>query len=140
DDFNEPITDAARSILDGHIVLSREIASQNRYPAVDILRSNSRLMPYLIDQAHKDAAGEIRKLISTYESMEDLINIGAYVPGSQEEVDLAIEKRSQILEFLQQEPQQRYSWEETRSLTNKLLTGSLPVSRPGERENNDPEV
>lgn len=138
DDFNEPITDAARSILDGHIVLSREIASQNRYPAVDILRSNSRLMPHLIGRDHKQAAGEIRKLISTYESMEDLINIGAYLPGSQEEVDLAIEKRGQILEFLQQEPQQKYSREETWSLITKLLYP--PPASSGERKNNDPEV
>ena len=121
DDFNEPITDATRSILDGHIVLSREIASQNHYPAIDILRSNSRLMPYLIDRDQMATAGKIRELLSTYESMEDLINIGAYVAGSQEKIDLAIEKREPILEFLRQEPDQKYSWEETRSLMEQLL-------------------
>ncbi|MFY9412406.1 MAG: FliI/YscN family ATPase [Dethiobacteria bacterium] len=121
DDFNEPITDATRSILDGHIVLSREIASQNHYPAIDILRSNSRLMPYLIGRDQMATAGKIRELLSTYESMEDLINIGAYVAGSQEKIDLAIEKREPILEFLRQEPDQKYSWEETRSLMEQLL-------------------
>ena len=121
DDFNEPITDAVRSILDGHIVLSREIASQNQYPAVDILRSNSRLMPQLIDRGRAAAAGKIRELLSTYESMEDLINIGAYAAGSQQNIDLAIEKRSQIQEFLRQEPDQKFSWEETSSLVERLL-------------------
>jgi len=66
-------------------------------------------------------AGKIRELLSTYESMEDLINIGAYVAGSQEKIDLAIEKREPILEFLRQEPDQKYSWEETRSLMEQLL-------------------
>jgi len=100
---------------------SREIASQNHYPAIDILRSNSRLMPYLIDRDQMATAGKIRELLSTYESMEDLINIGAYVAGSQEKIDLAIEKREPILEFLRQEPDQKYSWEETRSLMEQLL-------------------
>lgn len=121
DDFNEPITDATRSILDGHIVLSREIAAQNRYPAIDILRSISRLMAALIDEDHREAAGKIRSLISTYESMEDLINIGAYISGSQAEVDLAIKKRSGILEFLRQDLHRKYDWEETWSQVQKLL-------------------
>jgi len=76
------------------------LASQNHYPAIDILRSNSRLMPYLIGRDQMATAGKIRELLSTYESMEDLINIGAYVAGSQEKIDLAIEKREPILEFL----------------------------------------
>ncbi len=121
DDFNEPVTDAARSILDGHIVLSRKIASQNRFPAIDILRSNSRLMPYLIDDLQGAAAGKIRELLSTYESMEDLINIGAYVAGSQKNIDLAIEKQEQIIEFLRQAPDQKYSCEESFSLMERLL-------------------
>ncbi|NMA91960.1 MAG: FliI/YscN family ATPase [Firmicutes bacterium] len=121
DDFNEPITDATRSILDGHIVLAREIAAQDHYPAIDILRSNSRLMPDLVDQPQKETAGRICKLMATYEKMEDLINIGAYVPGSQQEVDLAINKRGPIMKFLQQEAEQKYSWEETWSLMQDLL-------------------
>ncbi len=121
DDFNEPITDAVRSILDGHIVLSRQIASQNQYPAIDVLRSNSRLMPHLIEHEQKKVAGKIRELLSTYESVEDLINIGAYVSGSQKKIDLAIEKREPILDFLRQEPEQKYSWEETSSLMAQLL-------------------
>ncbi|HHW73836.1 MAG TPA: FliI/YscN family ATPase [Firmicutes bacterium] len=121
DDFNEPITDAARSILDGHIILSREIASQNRYPAIDILRSNSRLMPHLIGREQAAAADEIRELLATYESMEDLINIGAYTAGSQKNIDRAMEKRDQILGFLQQERDHQYSWAETLSLMKKII-------------------
>ncbi|NLA26107.1 MAG: EscN/YscN/HrcN family type III secretion system ATPase, partial [Firmicutes bacterium] len=108
-------------ILDGHIVLSRQIASQNQYPAIDVLRSNSRLMPHLIEHEQKKVAGKIRELLSTYESVEDLINIGAYVSGSQKKIDLAIEKREPILDFLRQEPEQKYSWEETSSLMAQLL-------------------
>lgn len=121
DDFNEPITDAVRSILDGHIILSRAIASRNHYPAIDVLRSNSRLMPHIIDRDQTLAAGRIRELLATYESVEDLINIGAYVAGSQQNIDQAIERRSGILEFLRQEPEQMFSWEETAALMGRLL-------------------
>lgn len=120
DDFTEPITDAVRSILDGHIVLSRKLATQNHFPAADILNSNSRLMLNLINDNHRGLAAEARKLLSTYESMEDLINIGAYVPGSQPDIDRAIQKRSELLKFLTQQPEENYSLDETLALLSKV--------------------
>ena len=113
DDFNEPIADAVRSVLDGHIVLSRKIASQNHFPAADVLSSNSRLMLNLIDERHREAAGEARKLLATYEKMEDLINIGAYVSGTQPEIDRAIKKRPELMKFLRQEPEEHHTIEDT---------------------------
>lgn len=113
DDFTEPITDAVRSVLDGHIVLSRKLASQNHFPAADVLNSNSRLMLNLVNEKHRDLAGEARKLLSTYESMEDLINIGAYAAGSQPDIDRAIQKRPDLLKFLKQEPEESYDLGDT---------------------------
>jgi flagellum-specific ATP synthase len=82
DDFNEPIADAVRGILDGHIVLSRDLAHKNHYPAIDTLNSVSRLMSQIAPKDHKDAASIARDLLATYKDSEDLINIGAYVKGS----------------------------------------------------------
>ena len=82
DDFNEPVSDAVRGILDGHIVLSRELAARNHFPSIDVLGSVSRLMPQLIDDGHKKQAAEVKELLSAYREAEDLINIGAYVRGS----------------------------------------------------------
>lgn len=121
DDFSEPITDAVRSILDGHIVLSRKIAAQNHYPAADVLNSNSRLMFNLAGEEHRQMAAEARKMLATYESMEDLVNIGAYVPGSQPDIDRAIEKRPELQKFTRQEPGKRYSLEETLALLRNTV-------------------
>jgi flagellum-specific ATP synthase len=123
DDFTEPVADAVRSILDGHIVLSRKLASQNRYPAVDVLRSISRLMPHIAAEEHRAAAGELRRLLSTYEEMEDLINIGAYAAGSREEVDRAVRKRPEIIKFLDQEPDQHHTGEDTLALLQQVAAG-----------------
>jgi flagellum-specific ATP synthase len=103
DDFNEPIADAVRSILDGHIVLSRTLASKNHYPAVDVLNSISRLMTEIVDDEHKAAASNIRDMLATYKNSEDLINIGAYVKGSSKKIDIAIEKYDSIINLLKQE-------------------------------------
>ncbi len=113
DDFTEPITDAVRSILDGHVILTRKLAAQNHFPALDILHSNSRLMPYLIDPEHAGAAAEIRKLLAVYSEAEDLISIGAYQRGSQETVDRAIARRKDILSFLRQNPDECFDWDDT---------------------------
>jgi flagellum-specific ATP synthase len=102
DDMNEPIADAARSILDGHIVLSRALAAQNHYPAIDILQSISRLMLEIVDEEHWDAAQKIRTLLATYRDAEDLINIGAYAQGSNPAIDQAIRMIGPIREFLRQ--------------------------------------
>ncbi|WP_110953272.1 flagellar protein export ATPase FliI [Anaerosinus massiliensis] len=102
DDMNEPIADAVRSILDGHIVLSRSIAAQNHYPAIDLLNSVSRVMLEIVEKTHYDAAQKMRSLMAVYREAEDLINIGAYVKGSNANIDRAIVQIEAIKSFLQQ--------------------------------------
>jgi flagellum-specific ATP synthase len=102
DDFNEPIADAVRGILDGHIILSRGLAAKNHYPAIDILSSISRLMPDIASEEHKNFASLARDLLASYKDSEDLINIGAYVQGSNKKVDLAISYNDAINNFLKQ--------------------------------------
>jgi len=100
DDLNEPISDSVRAILDGHIVLSRALAAQNQYPPVDILESVSRCMIDITTPEHKAAANRMKEIIATYKSAEDLINIGAYVKGSNSLIDYAIERIGNIKKFL----------------------------------------
>lgn len=100
DDMNEPIADTARSILDGHIVLSRDLAHKNHYPAIDVLASISRVMNNIVSKEQKEAAGKIRNLLASYRKNEDLINIGAYVKGSDNMTDKAIEYIDRINEYL----------------------------------------
>ncbi|MCC7354019.1 MAG: FliI/YscN family ATPase [Anaerolineae bacterium] len=102
DDLNEPITDTVRSILDGHIVLSRALASENHYPAIDVLASVSRLISDLATSGHLEAAGRLREVLATYERAKDLINIGAYAKGSNPQIDRAIALLSDIKAFLRQ--------------------------------------
>lgn len=113
DDFNEPISDTARSILDGHIVLSRDLAHQNHYPAVDVLQSISRVMPDITTEEHRDAAGKIRNLLAVYKKNEDLINIGAYVKGSDKNCDDAIKSMDDINSFLRQKTSEKFDYAET---------------------------
>jgi flagellum-specific ATP synthase len=103
DDFNEPISDAVRSVLDGHIVLSRRLATRNHYPAVDVLESVSRLMLSVITPEHRQAAGAVKEMMAVYREAEDLINIGAYVRGSSAEIDQAIDCIDDINRFLRQD-------------------------------------
>ena len=100
DDMNEPIADAVRSILDGHIVLSRAIAAQNHFPAIDVLASVSRVMNEVVTPEHLQAAQNMRALMAVYKDAEDLIHIGAYVKGSSKRIDAAIAKIDAINEFL----------------------------------------
>ncbi|HKL75955.1 MAG TPA: flagellar protein export ATPase FliI [Halanaerobiales bacterium] len=102
DDFNEPVSDTVRGILDGHIDLSRELASRNHYPAIDVLSSVSRVMDDIVNEDHIEAAGELKKMLANYRESEDLINIGAYEEGSNPAVDRAIEHIDDINDFLQQ--------------------------------------
>lgn len=111
DDMNEPIADAARSILDGHIVLSRELADQNHYPAIDVLRSISRVMEDIASLQHKHNAGRLKELLATYRKAEDLINIGAYVTGSNPKIDRAIAKIDQINNYLRQGVQENVDFD-----------------------------
>jgi flagellum-specific ATP synthase len=100
DDLTEPITDTTRSILDGHIVLSRSLANQGHFPSIDVLASISRLMSELADGSHKAAANKVRGWMSTYEENRDLIHVGAYRQGSDPTIDDAIRHRPAIKEFL----------------------------------------
>ena len=102
DDFNEPISDAVRSILDGHVALSRKLAAMNQYPAVDCLDSISRLMKDVATPEERRLAGEVRQIVATYREAEDLINIGAYVKGSNPRIDRAIAKIDAINQFFRQ--------------------------------------
>lgn len=113
DDMNEPVGDAVRSILDGHIVLSRQLAAANHYPAIDILSSVSRVMPDVVDENHYSAASAVRDVLATYRDAEDLINIGAYVGGSNPRVDLALSKIEAIRHFLRQGIYETSGYEQT---------------------------
>lgn len=113
DDMNEPVADTVRGILDGHVVLDRRLAHQNHYPAVDVLQSVSRLMTSITEEGHRRAAGELRSLLATYREAEDLINIGAYVAGSNPQIDRARALYPAIKEFLLQQPHERHAFEET---------------------------
>ncbi len=102
DDMNEPIADAVRAILDGHIVLSRELSAQNHYPAIDVLSSVSRLMSDISGQEHKESAGRLKEVLATYRKAEDLINIGAYAAGSNPKIDYAIKMIDPVNAYLRQ--------------------------------------
>jgi flagellum-specific ATP synthase len=115
DDMNEPISDAVRGILDGHIVLTRRLADRNHYPAIDPLRSISRVMNDIVDPRHKAAAAIVRNRMATYEEMEDMINLGAYRKGNNPDVDVAIEKKPETDQFLKQEPEKGAEFENTKN-------------------------
>lgn len=103
DDFNEPIADAARAILDGHIILSRELGAMGHYPAIDVLQSVSRLAPRVSSPEQRTAVRKVREALAQYQRSEDLINLGAYVSGSNAKLDAAIRIRPRLLDFLRQE-------------------------------------
>lgn len=120
DDFNEPIADAVRAILDGHIVLSRQLAGAGHYPAIDVLSSVSRLGPQITPPEQWRAAQRIREALAAYQQAEDLINLGAYVSGSNPKLDAVLRARPRLLEFLRQEPEVKSPLEETRSRLEEL--------------------
>lgn len=105
DDFNEPICDAVRAILDGHVILSRELGAAGHYPAIDILSSVSRLANRVAAPEHREAGRKIREVLAEYQRSEDLINLGAYAAGSNPRLDAAIRVRPKLMEFLRQEPE-----------------------------------
>ena len=121
DDFNEPITDTARSILDGHIMLDRHLAHKNHYPAIDVLQSISRCMNQIATKEHKALAGKLKNALATYNEAEDLINIGAYKNGSNPEIDYAISKIQAINNFLKQETDAKYTFEESVEMLRGLF-------------------
>ncbi|HHW30449.1 MAG TPA: flagellar protein export ATPase FliI [Clostridiaceae bacterium] len=121
DDLTEPVTDTARGILDGHIVLSRSIANKNCYPAIDVLASVSRVMTDIVSSSHMETARKVKQVMAVYREAEDLINIGAYVKGSNPKIDYAIENIDSINNFVQQGIHESFTFEETMKLLEKTL-------------------
>jgi len=125
DDLTEPISDVTRSILDGHIVLSRSLASKYHYPAIDVLESISRLMPDITAENHLLTASRCRNILADYRDAEDLINIGAYVKGSSKKIDYTLERIDPLNEFLKQAIEERSGFEESLNKLNMILAGPV---------------
>ncbi len=120
DDMNDPVADSVRAILDGHIVLSRDLAVLNHYPAIDLLTSVSRTMNDVIAPEHRGYAAKVRSLLATYRKAEDLINVGAYVKGSNPRIDEAISRIDGINQFLTQPPEETVDWDSTIDLLQEI--------------------
>jgi flagellum-specific ATP synthase len=124
DDFNEPICDATRSILDGHIILSRQLGAMGHYPAIDVLNSVSRLASRISTPAQKEAARKIREALAAYSQSEDLINLGAYASGANATLDAAIKLRPKLLDFLRQTPEEATPAADTVARMVELVGGA----------------
>jgi flagellum-specific ATP synthase len=122
DDINEPVADACRAILDGHVVLSRELASRNHYPAVDVLNSVSRVMNDIVTPEHRRAAAKVRTLLASLKGVEDLLAIGAYVRGTNPGVDEALKRNDELNAFLRQEQNESSTFQETTARLNGFLS------------------
>lgn len=122
DDMNEPIADTVRGILDGHIVLSRDLAARNHYPAIDVLSSVSRLMSEIATKEHKQSAGTMRDVLATYKSSEDLINIGAYIQGSNPGIDYALQMIDKANGFLKQQVDEASDYTQTTKALTEMFT------------------
>jgi len=127
DDMDDPIADSVRSILDGHIVLSRNLAEKNHYPAVDVMASVSRTMINVVQPEHRQLAGALRNLIGTYRKNEDLITIGAYVKGHNSDLDEAVAKHELIENFLKQDHTDANSLEDTVNRLRAIVRGEPNV-------------
>ncbi|HHE64871.1 MAG TPA: FliI/YscN family ATPase, partial [Bacteroidetes bacterium] len=123
DDLSEPISDITRSILDGHIILSRSLASKFHYPAIDILESISRLMPDVASEDHLKTTSERRSILADYRDAEDLINIGAYVKGSSAKIDFTLERIDSLNDFLKQPVGERSDFNQSLARLKQILTG-----------------
>src|SRR5690606_25168009 len=121
DDFNEPISDAVRGILDGHIVLSRNLANRNHYPAIDILSSVSRLMNDVVTPDHRQLAGKVKNILSVYKEAEDLINIGAYAKGNNPKIDEAVKYIDEIEKFLKQSIEEKMDFDKTIAALERIF-------------------
>jgi flagellum-specific ATP synthase len=122
DDMNEPISDAVRSIVDGHIILDRELASRGHYPAVNILSSISRLMNDVVEKEHLKLAYKFRRILADYARIEDLVNLGAYEKGNNKRTDQALEMIDKLNEFLRQDVNTDSSIKSAYQEMSKLLT------------------
>jgi FliI/YscN family ATPase len=130
DDFNEPISDAVRSILDGHVILSRKLGSRGHYPAIDVLNSVSRLASKVATPTEKAAAQQMREALALYRDSEDLIQLGAYVSGSNPRLDSSLKSIPSIDQFLRQEPDRPATIEETTLQMGKLAQALQSTASP----------
>ncbi len=133
DDLSEPVSDTARSVLDGHIILGRDLADRNHWPAVDVLKSLSRSMPDITDKEHRGVAGRVRTTLSVYRDAEDLINIGAYRKGSNPEIDFAIEKIGAISGYLQQDMYEKAGFDEAVAGLHTIFKDGAPQKASPQR-------
>jgi flagellum-specific ATP synthase len=122
DDQQDPLVDAVRSLLDGHVMLSRSLASEGWYPPVEVLDSVSRLMPAVIEPDHREQAGLIRKLMAVYAKSEDLVRIGAYKPGSDPDLDQAMRARPELRAFMTQDAREAASFADSRRRIAELAS------------------
>jgi flagellum-specific ATP synthase len=121
DDLNEPITDAVRGILDGHIVLSRKLANKGQYPAIDVLSSISRVMNDIVTDEHKNLSLRFKNILSVYEESEDLINIGAYARGSNSKIDEAILLHDDMINYIEQSTDEKYDFDDEINMLKNIL-------------------
>ena len=126
DDLTDPVADSARSILDGHIVLSRKLAGGGHFPAIDILQSTSRVMGDVVDDKHLQTARGIRTELATFAESADLVDVGAYVKGTNAKLDAALFHRTELLNFLRQDPAERTPLSDGLERVRKLLTSTEP--------------
>jgi len=133
DDMNEPVADTVRGILDGHVVLSRDLAARNHYPAIDVLSSVSRLMGDVTSKEHRRRAGMLRDVLATHKASEDLINIGAYAHGSNPKIDFALSKIDSVNAFLKQSVDERSDFAATGGALMELFGEheEIPVQTTG---------
>jgi flagellum-specific ATP synthase len=132
EDMTDPVADAARAALDGHIVLSRKLANGGHYPAIDVLASVSRVMTDVVDAAHTKLARQAREVLAMYRESADLVEVGAYVAGSNPRLDRALRCLPEINAFLRQDPEERFPLDETlRQLRAALDSGQSPEERRG---------
>jgi len=141
DDLSEPISDAMRGILDGHLWLSRELANRGHYPAIDVLESISRVMPDVTSVEHQQRAREVIRLAALYQDVQDLVNIGAYAAGTNDEIDRAVKAQPEIRRFLQQGVDEKVSFEQAGEELKRLVAsfrggpteGRLPRQDAGDK-------
>jgi flagellum-specific ATP synthase len=130
--MDDPIADAARSILDGHFVLSRRLAQRNHFPALDVLQSASRVFRSVTDPNHQDWVGKIREWMALYAQAEDLINIGAYARGANAKVDQAVAVIDRIQAFLRQGVDEKSSLAETQAMLHSICRAAESALQSGE--------
>lgn len=123
DDMNEPVADTVRGILDGHIVLSRDLAAQNHFPAIDVLHSISRVMPDVTEISHRELVGKAREVLAVYEEAKDLISVGAYEKGSNPKLDAAIAIHPRLMEFFRQQVDAHFTLEEALHQLQEIIDG-----------------